>query len=179
LPREVRDHVVGEHGIVKIECRPIRGTYDVKRYYEARSRKTTIGDGTTPVPVWDFVVTRLGGEMSRFHPDMKKKHVGVDDNVERMDVVPPAAGPGISEGPGSFRRFVKSNYKCSFNVPQNDDQVPNPNAPGPRGAMPGSSAAASSSRGDGQAAQSKPSPKPKRKPPEAPPPCASLRVQHL
>ena len=63
-----------------------------------------------PVPVWDFVVTRVDGSRIRFHPQLKNKKIGMSDLRTPMERDGPMAGPGKSDGKGTFRRMQETNY---------------------------------------------------------------------
>ena len=112
--------VVGP-GITGICCMPMHGTYDHARRNAAKELGIVFDDLSegaayegprrdAPVPVWDFVVTRVDGIRVRFHPQLTTKKMGISDWLMPMERDGPAAGPGKSDGKGTFRRMQQSNY---------------------------------------------------------------------
>ena len=108
-------------GITGICCMPLPGTYDHARLHAAVALGTVFDDfreeapyegerRKAPVPVWDFVVTRVDGTRIRFHPQLKNKKIGMSDWLMPMERDGPLAGPGKSDGKGTFRRMQETNY---------------------------------------------------------------------
>ena len=108
-------------GITGICCMPLPGTYDHARQSAAvalgqkfddwREEAPYAGERRkAPVPVWDFVVTRVDGARIRFHPQLKTKKIGMADWLTPMERDGPTAGPGKSDGKGTFRRMQETNY---------------------------------------------------------------------
>ena len=105
---DVQTRIVG-NGLVSIKLMPIPNTYDHKR---AKAQ----ADNRTPyevdnVPIWDFVVLRRDGTQVRFHPNLKGGKVtivGMEDVP--LSIAHPKAGPGLSDGPGTFRAMVNRAY---------------------------------------------------------------------
>jgi hypothetical protein len=108
-------------GITGICCMPLPGTYDHARLHAAVALGTVFDDfreeapyegerRKAPVPVWDFVVTRKDGTRIRFHPQLKNKKIGMSDLRTPMERDGPMAGPGKSDGKGTFRRMQETNY---------------------------------------------------------------------
>ena len=108
-------------GITGICCMPLPGTYDHARLHAAVALGEVFDDfreeapyegerRKAPVPVWDFVVTRKDGTRIRFHPQLKNKKIGMADWLTPMERDGPTAGPGQSDGKGTFRRMQETNY---------------------------------------------------------------------
>ena len=112
------ERVVGP-GITGICCMAMHGSYDHARRNAARelgvvfdnwSGRLGRWEAAAPVPVWDFVVTRLDGTRVRFHPSLTNSRIGISDFAAPFERDGPQAGPGKSDGRGTFRRMEASNY---------------------------------------------------------------------
>ena len=117
---ETLQKVVGP-GITGICCMPLPGTYDHARLHAAKELRIVFDDfrdeapyegprRAAPVPIWDFIITRVDGTRIRFHPQLKTKKIGMSDWEMPMERDGPLAGPGKSDGKGTFRRMQQSNY---------------------------------------------------------------------
>ena len=58
------------------------------------------------LPTWDFVLHRADGTSIRLHPSWKGTHVESYDGPGHLEPVPlPKAGPGASEGRGTYKHY--------------------------------------------------------------------------
>ena len=91
MKRETLDRIIGT-GIVDIRCQPILQSYDHKRRVAVRGRPLDGFDDGSPVPIWDFVVTRTDGTGARFHPDWGNKKISAMDCASQYEMVGPRNG---------------------------------------------------------------------------------------
>ncbi len=121
-------------------------SYDSKRSHAARlahrpqRRKLT---------VWDFFAVQTDGTVVAFHPDYKKSTMGVRAYPAEPTHDVPRSGKGGSEGPGTYRRYLRLNYpEVRKNQGQPAPEAAPATAPAVAGpaAPPSASAPASSSR---------------------------------
>ena len=62
--------------------------------------------------IWDFVLHREDGTSIRLHPDWKGTKVGTFDGCGHMEPVPlPKAGPGGTDGRGTFKYYKQGSNK--------------------------------------------------------------------
>ena len=108
LERLIGDHTHGG-GVASITFQYLRHSYDHKREHAAQEELRPYADGA-PVPIWEFVVKRSNGTAMRFHPDQKGKKFG----MSKFENAPPSEGPargrGLSDGPGTYRRFINYSW---------------------------------------------------------------------
>jgi hypothetical protein len=108
---DVRRQILGDgnDGLVSISCEASIGSYDHKRHHAARVAGKPFQDDAS-VPVWDFVVKRASGTSVRFHPHQTNKKV----DITSVTNPPPSEHPnkcrGMSDGPGTYRRFTRLAY---------------------------------------------------------------------
>ena len=97
-------------GVTEFVCMPIPNSYDHKRWHAAiQERKPYPEDA--PVPVWDFVVTRIDGTKKRIHPSLQgKKNCKVSSWDFDYEKSGPKAGKGKSDGQGTFQRMIANTY---------------------------------------------------------------------
>jgi len=103
--------LLGENGqeVTRMVCAPLPHSYDHKRHHAARVVGKPYLKGA-PVPVWDFVVYRSDGKCVRFHPNQTQKKIQITAVAGSYPTAPPRPGPGLSEGPGTYRRFLSETY---------------------------------------------------------------------
>ena len=119
LPQNRFDEIVGPHHICRITLEHVPGSTDQKRCNAAIKCHAQ-----EPIPkeadafVWDFHVLTSNGEVHRFHPDYTKKKAGAVKVLGLAPSLPqgPAAGRGLSDGPGTFRRISDGNYNPVVNI---------------------------------------------------------------
>ena len=104
---DLQDRMIGP-GLAQICCKPFEGSYDHKRHHAAREAKRPY-PADAPVPIWDFCITRVDGEMIRFHPSLKGGKVQIS-NVSQPRANPPYKGKGRSDGPGTYRAMLAEAY---------------------------------------------------------------------
>ena len=114
MKREAKDRIVSHgNGVRWITCEPVDGSYDHKRWHAARQLGTPFPDDAH-VPVWDFHVYRTDGVVVRFHTSLTNHKVEVaivpGPCAPPGLPTPPAAGKGMSDGPGTYRRKTAGNY---------------------------------------------------------------------
>jgi len=113
--------IVGD-GVARMRCMPIANTNDHKRRHaslqEQRDgiRTALIYSPNAPVPIWDFVVTQCSGAEVRFHPGLKGGKVEISSIINPPTPMAPAAGLGMSDGPGTYRRMLNQAYDGSGRV---------------------------------------------------------------
>ena len=105
-------------GIVSVTCEPLWDAYDSKRHHAAKKAKPPRPyPKDAPVPVWDFVVTRLDGSAVRFHTSQTHNKVEIAavtarPNYPTNDMAPPK-GRGESTGRGCYTFYKKATYPLS------------------------------------------------------------------
>ena len=113
FPEATRRKILGfgsNDGLVSISCEPLPGSYDHKRHHAARAAGEPFPEGGAQAPIWDFVVRRADGMAVRFHPQLTNKKVEIASIKRQPLSEPPAAGKGMSDGPGTYRRFKDAAY---------------------------------------------------------------------
>ena len=108
MQRPTMERIVGE-GIVDIGVEAIDGSYDHKRRHAARQLGKPFAD-QAPVPVWDFVVTRVDGTSVRFHTSQTTNKVDIHEVGRPFETEGPAAGKGKTDGRGTYKRMIRSSY---------------------------------------------------------------------
>jgi hypothetical protein len=117
--------VVGQ-GILSCECRKDPIMYDHKCYQiMSKEKKREMKANGTVATTWDFVFRRVDGSECALHPDFLKNRItyrevrraddeeGLDwlfrrqPRQRRQDPQVPNAGPGNSDGPGTFQRMIR------------------------------------------------------------------------
>ena len=110
MQEQTLDRIVG-NGIIGICCKPIEGAYDHKRRHAARLLGHPVYDDAAPVPIWDFVVTRVDGSGIRFHVSQTNRKVELIDVADLdYETEGPRKGKGKSDGKGTYRRMLASSY---------------------------------------------------------------------
>ncbi len=104
-PDMLRD-IVGD-GLVALALANTPDSYDHKRHHAARAGERPQRIQKT---IWDFIAVRSDGSAVAFHPDYKGKKMGVRPFNAQAARDPPRTGLGGTEGPGTFRRFLRENY---------------------------------------------------------------------
>ena len=92
-----------------------------RRYCEEEEKKREIEANGTVEATWDFVIRRVDGSECALHPDLKKNSItyrevrGPDrEQVRTIAPLVPKAGPGKSDGPGTFRNMVRQTEDTSL-----------------------------------------------------------------
>ena len=93
--------------VVSLRFAPIPSTVDHHRLHNEGDQ---FGAGVLP-PVWDFIVGLQDGTQWRVHPRYRGNKV----DIAKWDGAPfqspiPKAGPGMSDGPGTYRFITESHY---------------------------------------------------------------------
>ena len=115
MPPRDRELILGTGegaGVHRITCQWLPGSYDHKRQAIARRLGRPFPDDS-PVPIWDFVVWRPAGQVVRFHPSKTSAKVEISLMETPPPSVPPVAGKGRSDGPGTFKSYKKASYTLS------------------------------------------------------------------
>ena len=107
-------------GILSCEFRKDPNLYDHKCYQMMpEEKKREIEANGTVEATWDFVIRRVDGSECALHPDFSKNRITygevrrADDEeglawlFRRQDPQVPNAGPGNSDGPGTFQRMIR------------------------------------------------------------------------
>ena len=90
-------------GLVGCHFAPRPGSYDHKRHHAAKQRGEPV---LTQLRVWDFVIERADNSAVRLHPNWSSTKVEtyeVDGHL--LEVQPPAAGLGCSDGRGTHKFY--------------------------------------------------------------------------
>ena len=96
-----------EHGIARVACVPIAGSYDHNR---AANHKGSFGKGVKP-PIWDFLVEAGNGEKVYLHPRWGSTQIEMRKHDGQKDLtVVPKAGIGGSDGRGTYKRMTRPVY---------------------------------------------------------------------
>jgi hypothetical protein len=111
--------VVGQ-GILSCEFRKDPNMYDHKIYQiMSEQKKREMKANSTVETTWDFVFRRVDGSECALHPDFSRNRItyrevrGPDEEerlawlFRRHDPQVPKAGPGKSDGPGTFQRMIR------------------------------------------------------------------------
>ena len=96
MQSQTRERIAGP-GITDIFCMPIEGTYEHKKVPVPFCEKV-------PVPLWDFVVTRVDRTALRFRTSQIRNKIEIADMQSLFETDVPAAGKGKSDGPRISRR---------------------------------------------------------------------------
>jgi hypothetical protein len=107
-----REQILGFGGeaLVSISCEPMLSSYDHKRHHAAAVAGRPFDDGVK-APIWDFVVRRDDGVAVRFHPQLTSKKVEIASIAHAPLQEFPKAGPGKSDGPGTYRAYREGAYE--------------------------------------------------------------------
>ena len=108
---DVKRQILGDadDGLVSISCEASLGSYDHKRHHAAKVAGKPY-KAEAMVPVRDFVVKRASGTSVRFHPHQTNKKVDIASITNPPPSEHPNKGRGKSDGPGTYRRFVRAAY---------------------------------------------------------------------
>ena len=94
-------------GVVSLSVVAIPKTCDHHRLHNQRS---DFQPGVRP-PVWDFVAGMADGSEWRLHPRFQRGKVDIAKwDGGAFDSPIPAAGPGNSDGPGTYKRITEAHY---------------------------------------------------------------------
>ena len=93
--------------VVSLRFVPIPGTCD---HHRLANDRASFGAGVLP-PIWDFVVGLQDGTLWRVHPRYRGGKVDIAKwDGANFDSLIPKAGPGMSDGKGTYQHITKSHY---------------------------------------------------------------------